>query len=168
MGRTTALRREIKRTFIPYLRDKGFACDMRNAPQFFTFRKITSDAVYVCDIQWHKSGSPRFVVNFGKCAAEGGLNSHHHRVSPEGTFPQHAQERGRLSPGSERWSTGGWFRQDRPLLKRFVHSSKFYTPDEVVSKLMTLFIEVEDYWNLGRIGPHVRVMPIPGHPVRVP
>jgi hypothetical protein len=30
---------------------------------------------------------------------------------------------------------------------------KIHTPDVMVSKLMTLFIVVEDHWNLGRMGP---------------
>ena len=82
MGRTAELRREIKRTFVPYLTGKGFACDMRDAPGSFTFRKINSDAVYVCDVQWEKSGQPRFVVNFGKCSAEG-MTRHGRRVLPQ-------------------------------------------------------------------------------------
>jgi hypothetical protein len=50
MGNTTSLRREIGRVFIPHLADKGFAVDMRRAPQFLTFRRITSQGVHVCDI----------------------------------------------------------------------------------------------------------------------
>jgi hypothetical protein len=51
MGKTTPLRQELKRTFFPYLASKGFATDMRHAPQFFTFRKIEVSELRVCDIQ---------------------------------------------------------------------------------------------------------------------
>jgi hypothetical protein len=68
MGRTTSLREAIKQVFVPHLQGKGFSPDMRYAPQRFGFRKIDSDAVYVCDIQWEKYGRPRFVLHFGKCS----------------------------------------------------------------------------------------------------
>lgn len=156
MGRTTPLRRAIKRTFIPYLTAKGFVCDMRDAPGVFTFRKIDSDALYVCDVQWEKYGHPRFVVNFGKCSLEG-VTFRGRRVLPGDVCPGDTPDCGRLygSPRSS-WGTGDWFRQDRPL-PRIVSFSKLYTPDVVVAKLMTLFAEVEDYWNSGRVGQHLRL-----------
>jgi hypothetical protein len=157
MGRTTSLRRVIKRDFVPHLRDKGFSLDMRHAPQFFTFRKIDTDAVYVCDIQWEKYGRPRFVLNFGKCSADS-VSFRGERLLPGDIFPVHTPERGRLAPGRQ-WTTGGWFRQDRPLVKRFVHFSKLYPAEEVVSQLIALFGEVEEFWKSGFIGPHIRLLP---------
>jgi hypothetical protein len=65
MGRTTDLRREIKRRFFPVMADKGFSLDMRDAPFFVGFRRMTSEAIYVCDIQWEKYSRPCFVINFG-------------------------------------------------------------------------------------------------------
>jgi hypothetical protein len=104
MGRTTPLRCEIKRIFIPHLVEKGFAVDMRHAPQFFTFRRINPDAVHLCDIQWEKSGCPRFVVNFGVCGAEG-LMVRGERIPPQDIFPSHTPDRGRLAQG--RWPNDG-------------------------------------------------------------
>jgi len=50
MGRTTELRREIKRRFFPLGIAKGFSSDMRlRLPG-----KLASDAIFVCDIQWEK------------------------------------------------------------------------------------------------------------------
>ena len=65
MGRTTDLRREMKRRFFPAMIDSGFSVDMRNAPSFVDFRRITPDAIQAFDIQWEKYGRPRFVINFG-------------------------------------------------------------------------------------------------------
>jgi hypothetical protein len=159
MGRTTALRREIKRTFIPYLVAKGFSCDMRGAPAFFTFRKIDSHAVYVCDIQWEKYGRPRFVVNFGMCSPEGVIFYGHH-IPPADVEPSHTPESGRLHPKTRpSYGTGDWFRQDLPLSKRIVSFSRLSDPAEVVAKLIALFGEVEAYWEAGRVGPHLRLRP---------
>jgi len=159
MGRTTALRQEIKKTFVPYMADKGFVCDMRYAPQFFTFRRIASDAVYVFDIQWEKYGRPRFVVNFGTCGLHGVI-ANGEPVPPNDIFPMHGLTRGRLSPGREGFlSRSGWFRQDRPILRRILSRAKFYEPADVVSELMTLFVELEQLWQGGQIGKHVRILP---------
>jgi hypothetical protein len=158
VGPTTELRREIKWTFVPYLTGKGFVCDMRDAPAFFTFRKINFDAVYVCDVQWEKSGRPRFVVNFGKCSAEG-VARRGRRVLPQDVHAVETPDYGRLheSPRSF-WGTASWFRQDRPLLGRAVAFSKLRDPVEVVARLMGLFGEVETYWATGRVGPHLRLL----------
>jgi hypothetical protein len=157
MGRTTPLRREIKRAVIPFLADKGFSTDMRHAPQFFTFRRISSDAVTACDIQWEKYGRPRFVVNFGKCSAEGVLLRGEH-ISPKDILPYHGIVGGRLRPGTGA-STRNWFRQDRRLFESIICWSQFYTPQEVVLKLIGLFPEVEEFWASGRVGPHIHLMP---------
>jgi hypothetical protein len=159
MGPTTALRGEIKQAFIPYLAAKDFAADMRHAPQVFTFRQITPDAVNVCDIQWEKNGRPRFVVNFGKCGA-GGVVLRGQRILPDDIMPYHGICWGRLHPGSGR-TTRGWFRQDRPLLEKIIYWSHCYAPQEVVAKLIALFAEVEEFWNSGRVGPHIHLMPRP-------
>jgi hypothetical protein len=156
MGRTTALRREIKRAFIPHLAAKGFSVDVRHAPQFLTFRQVTPNAVNVSDIQWEKYGRPRFVVNFGKCGADG-VVLRGQRILPDDIMPYHGICWGRLRPGSGR-TTRGWFRQDRPLLERIIHRSQSYAPEEVVSKLIVLFAEVEEFWNSGLIGPHIHLM----------
>jgi hypothetical protein len=162
MGRTTALREEIKRAFIPHLAAKGFSVDMRHAPQFFTFRQVTADAVNACDIQWEKYGRPRFVVNFGKCGADG-VVLRGQRIPPDDIMPYHGICRGRLHPGSQR-TTRGWFRQDRPLLEIIVSRSRFYAPQEVIEKLIAMFGEVEEFWNSGQIGPHIYLM---ARPVKV-
>jgi hypothetical protein len=159
MGPTTPLRQEIKRVFVPHLTAKGFAFDMRGAPQILTFRRINARAIDVCDIQWEKYGRPRFVVNFGKCGADG-VVFRGKRIAPEDIVPYYGLCWGRLSPGSDR-TTRGWFRQDRPLLERLMRWSRFYTPQEVVSLLTALFVEVEEFWASGTLGPHLRLLPPP-------
>jgi hypothetical protein len=160
MGPTTELRREIKRCFVPLMISKGFALDLRNAPQFVAFRKMTPDAIRVCDIQWEKRGRPRFVINFGKCG-RAGVNFHGRRVAPEDVMPSCMPVLGRLAPG--RHSTvGGWFRQDRSLIGAIVHRSSLRPPAEVVAELLALFHEVEDWWATGSVGAHLRMTPSRG------
>jgi len=156
MGRTTELRREIKRRFFPAMTAKGFSADMRDAPFFVGFRRMTPEAIYVCDIQWEKYGRPRFVINFGKCSLAGVI-CHGQPVRPEDVTASVTPLLGRLAPG--RHSTvGGWFRQDRPLIENILHLSRLRPPAEVVTTLLTLFHEVEDWWQDGSVGPHVRVV----------
>ena len=74
MGRTTALREAIKRDFVPVLRDKGFVLEKQTA-LIYPFRKIDSDVVFECSVQWEKYGSPRFILNFAKRGPEGLLRA---------------------------------------------------------------------------------------------
>jgi hypothetical protein len=157
MGPTTDLRREIENRFIPAMTANGFACDVRHAPQFLTFRRIAADSVYVADIQWDKYARPRFVVNFGKCGAAGVI-IRGERIAPEDVFPHSTPIWGRLLPGSGR-TTAGWFRQDRPMLERIVTWSARRPPAEVVATLLALFPEVEEFWQSGQAGRHSRILP---------
>jgi hypothetical protein len=141
MGRTTELREAVKRDFVPFLRDKGFTLDMSDAPRCYRFRKIDSDAALECDVQWEKYSSPRFILNFYKRESKGLI------------------AQGRLAP-SQRPSTEGWFRQDRPWLVSLI-SSKLYPAERVVAQLIALFAEVEEYWKSGTIGPHIHLLPVP-------
>jgi hypothetical protein len=159
MGRTTALRQAIKRTFVPFLAERGFSPDMRHAPWFLTFRQISAHAVHVCDIQWEKYGRPRFVVNFGKCSAKGVIFLDEHLL-PGDIFPANTPVHGRLQPGKSP-NTGSWFRQDRPVFRSLFSTMKLYPPDEVVAQLVSLFAEVEEFWRTGTIGPHIRLSPLP-------
>jgi hypothetical protein len=115
---------------------------MSDAPRCYRFRKIDSDAALECDVQWEKYGSPRFILNF-------------YKRGPKGLIAQ-----GRLAP-SQRPSTEGWFRQDRPWLVRLISFSKLYPPEQVVAQLIALFGEVEEYWTSGTVGPHIRLLPVP-------
>jgi hypothetical protein len=159
MGRTTALRQAIKRDFVPYLRDKGFDTDLRHAPQYPAFRKIDSEDVYACAIQWEKYGRPRFSLHFAKCGGEGVTVRGQH-VLPADIFPFHIAESGFLNPGQGP-GTAAWFRQDRPWLIRLFSASKVYPAERVVAQLIVLFGEVEEYWKSGSVGPHIRLLPVP-------
>src|SRR5262249_28088825 len=141
MGRTTALRQAIKRDFVPFLRDKGFALEKQTA-LIYPFRKIDSDLVFECSVQWEKYDSPRFILNFSKRGPKGLIAS------------------GRLAP-SKRRTTAGWFHQDRSRLQRLFSFSKLYPAEQVVAQLIALFPEVEELWKSGTIGPHIRLLPVP-------
>ena len=140
MGRTTELREAIKRDFVPFLRDKGFVPEKQTA-LIYPFRKIDSDVVFECSVQWEKYGSPRFILNFSKRGTE-------------------LIASGRLAPRKGRW-TEGWFRHDRPWLERFFAFSKVFPAEQVVAQLIVLFPEVEEFWKSGTIGPHIHLLPVP-------
>jgi hypothetical protein len=153
VGRTTELRQEIKKRFAPYMSAKGFTSDMRRA-QRYTFRNITSSEIFVCDVDWHKYFRPRFIVRFGRCSVDGATPFG--RYDPHEIFPETCSSCGDLTPGASRTSRG-WFRQDRPLLERLLTFSSFRDPSDVVSDLLRLFPEIEDYWTDGLVGPHIRL-----------
>ena len=142
MDRTTALRQAIKEDFFPFIRDKGFTLDMRDAPRLYTFSKTDSDLLLGCSVQWEKYGSPRFILNFSKRGPTGLIAS------------------GRLAP-SQRRGTDGWFRQDRSWFEKLFSFSKFRPAEEVVAQLIALFGEVEEYWKSQTIGPHIQMLPVP-------
>jgi len=154
MGRTTALRAELKRRLYPALLQQGFLPDLRSAPTTITFRRTTATAVHVCDVQFEKYGSPRLVVNFGRCGPKG-MICHGEHVAAADVCPGQTLRSGRLTPRPG-GSTAAWFRQDRGLLARLIGR-----PDrparEVVSELLALLPEVEAFFADGAVGPHLRV-----------
>ena len=157
MGRTTDLRRAIRARFFPFMLEKGFKVDLRNMPAFMDFRKITGDRVYVCDIQWEKYGTPRFVLNFGSCGPRGVI-CHGEEIDPNDVNPSGASSVGRLTarPG---YSLSCWFRQDRSLLRRILSWSRLRPADDVVDDLIERFSELEDYWSKGLVGRHIQLLP---------
>ena len=157
MGRTMDLRRALKTRFLPFMLEKGFKPDLRNMPAFMEFRKISSDRIYVCDIQWEKYGTPRFVLNFGSCGPNGTI-CHGKEIDPNDVTPSNASSSGRLTarPG---YSLSCWFRQDHSLLRRISSWSRLRPADNVVDELIARFSEVEDYWSKGLVGRHIQLMP---------
>jgi hypothetical protein len=155
MGRTTDLRRAIKRSFVPLMEGKGFRTDTRDMPHFLAFRRVTPERVYVCDIQWEKYGRPRFVLNFGGCGPQG-VVCDGKEIEPADVTASATPWNGRLWPGPSP-ATSNWFRQDRSLLRRLWKGSSLRPPDEVIRDLVDLFPEVEDYWENGTVGKHIHV-----------
>jgi hypothetical protein len=156
MGKTTDLRRALKRSFVPLMEGKGFRTDMQHMPQFLGFRRVTPERIYVCDIQWEKYGRPRFVLNFGSCGPQGVI-CHGKEIKPHDVTTSATPCWGRLMPGHRRFISG-WFRQDRSFLQSLWQGSTLKPPDEVVGGLIELFPEVEAYWERGAIGEHIRVL----------
>jgi hypothetical protein len=144
MGEPPRCARRSSETSFRYLRDKDFVPEKQTAP-IYPFRKIDSDVVFECSVQWEKYGSPRFILNFSKRGRTGLIAS------------------GRQAPNKGRW-TEGWFRQDRSGLQRFFSFSKVYPAEQVVAQLIALFPEVEEFWKSGTIGPHIRLLPVPRRP----
>lgn len=156
MGRTTALRQEIARVFIPRAQDAGFTVDRRHAPVFIEFRRTKDGTLHIFDIQWEKYGKPRFVVNFGTCPSAGmEIGGKHY--APDEVIASWTPVCGRLQPGKGA-TTWSWFCQDFPLILRLLtFGKKEKNPEEVVALLLKLFQELETYWKTGAAGPHMRI-----------
>jgi hypothetical protein len=167
MGKTTDLRREIKRVFMPLAEARGFKTITRNSPFFLEFRRRKGDEINIFDIQWEKYGKPRFVVNFGNCPVEG-LTIHGKHYPPDEVISGWTPQRGRLQPGKGS-GTGSWFRQDKPFIKRILSRDKLYPAKDVVAQLAALFMELENWWETGKTGPHMRIFPeiaLPSNPAQ--
>jgi hypothetical protein len=152
MGKTTELRREIKKSFIPFAESQGYKSTMQFAPTTFDFIKKTDKEILVFDIQWEKYGFPRFVVNFGKCAkheVENILDLY----SAKEINPAITPIKGRLQP-KKGFTTASWFRQDKNFFIKLISSNKNRPATEVVNQLMELFVEIEEYFINGTIGEH--------------
>lgn len=135
MGRTTELRREIRKRVIPLATASGFALSQADAPFVWEFRRTVGGDEHYFDVQWEKYGRPRFVVNF----------------SSSGKF-------GRLQPGSGT-GTSSWFRQDSTLFERLLLRPALRPPSEVVDELLALFPELEEYFSEGQVGRHMVIFP---------
>jgi hypothetical protein len=157
MGKTTELRRELRRTFVPFAEQRGFTFDQRYAPQFWEFRRIRDGNLQVFDVQWARHGSPRFVVNFGVCSATE-IEVHGQKLLPQSVSPAHCARGGRLQPGKGS-SLRHWFRQDKIWWERLLGRQAMYAPEQVCGSLMVLFEELEAFWQSDTLGPHMHFAP---------
>ena len=136
MNKTSELRDEINTKFIPFVEEKGFNLKKKTRI-FYDFEKVTSEAVYIFNIQWEKYGAPRFVINF--------------KIDDNDTLSSW----GRLQPknGSSKCN---WFRQDRCWLLKNMFPMK--PAKSVVQELIDLFPEVEEFNYSGRVGNHLKII----------
>lgn len=154
MGTTTELRQEVKLRFVPFMAERGFLLDMRDAPVFFLFRRTIANTIYLCDIQWDKYGKPRFRLLFGQCTPEGVVGADGKRIPANAMIASWCTPRGLLKPKSTD-GINAWFRQDRPWWQRLFTPRKLYPASGVVDNLITRFAEIESYWKSGQTGPHI-------------
>jgi hypothetical protein len=90
------LRDAVKEHFYPFVERRGFVRSKSRNPLFTVFRRTTSEAVHVFEVQWDKYGKPRFVINFGE-APPGGLDVGGAHVSANEVEPYHCATFGRLT-----------------------------------------------------------------------
>lgn len=153
MGNTTTLRRALRDTFFPCVEKMGFEIDKSLQPQFTTFRRITAKSVHVFDVQWDKSGKPRFVINFGEAPAEGvlryGVPVEARNVEVFDCKPMLRLQRRRGG------SMGCWFQLRRPVLLQLLMLQREYTPEEVAREVLAVFPEAEKWWASRAEGRHI-------------
>lgn len=160
MGKTTALRREIEKLFVPFAVKEGFYVDRKYLPVMLCFYRIRGKEAHLFDIQWEKYGRPRFVVNFGVCPAEGVEIDGKHFAASE-MMASWTREGGRLQPRAGT-SSSSWFRQDKPFLKRLFTREPLYRPDEIAVELLGHFIEIEMWWLSRMKMSHLHMRAYPG------
>jgi hypothetical protein len=156
MGAATDLRREIKDTFFPFMEAKGFSRDRSNNPLSTVFRRQTTSALHVCEVQWEKYGRPRFLFIFGTSTPPG-TTYNGEKLPPEAIFPWNTADNGTLQPRKGA-SSRHWFRQDKPFLSCLISRTKLHSPQKTVAELIALFPEVEAYWQTRACGPHIHLL----------
>ncbi|MDB5177463.1 MAG: hypothetical protein JWN75_1131 [Candidatus Saccharibacteria bacterium] len=154
MGNTTELRRELKRTFMPFLAAKGFTLNQRHAPHFIDFYRTVDERVQFLEIQWEKYGKPRFAVNVGQVSTKGTICYGEH-IEAKDVGPGQAPQYCRVYPNGNGSSTRHWFRQDRPMISALLTRSRLYAPEVPIRQLLDLFNEIEEYWRSGQVGQHM-------------
>jgi len=159
MGKTTDLRRELKKRFYPFVAEHGFQIDMSHSPFSVDFRRITAERMDVFDLQWEKYGRPRFVLNFGQCSPNGAVHFGE-QIPPDKVLFYMGSSSGQLQPqkGS---GTRAWFRQDRSFFRRVVLRHQPRPPAHVVDELLCLFPELEAWFQHRRLGPHMVILRYP-------
>lgn len=157
MGTTTALRREIKSRFIPYVERQGFTLDEREAPAFWIFRRAAGEAAHVFSIQWDKYGRPRFRLDFGTCPLDG-LNARGEHFPWLDVHPHWLPDTATLKPRGGPLA-GTWFRQDRGVFGRLLGRGALRAPGDVVDDLLAAYPDVERYWGSRAAGNHIRRWP---------
>lgn len=156
MGKTTDLRRELKKRFYPLAAEHGFQVDNTSSPFGIDFRRLAADRIDVFDIQWEKSGTPRFVVNFGDCPSNGLIHYGEH-IPPHKVLSYMGSSSGRLQPGKGS-TTRSWFCQDRSFFRRVVLRQAPRPAADVVDELLMLFPELQEWFEHRRLGPHMVMM----------
>jgi hypothetical protein len=154
---TTALRDEIRDTFIPFVRAAGFERLAARGNLFMAFRRDAGSVVHVLEVQWDKHRRPRFVINYGTCPSAG-IDVGGGHFAPADVCAGWLPDSGRLRPGRGA-STRSWFRQDYPLVMQLLRRARRRPAQDVVAEAVDLFAELETYWASGALGPHMRAVP---------
>lgn len=157
MTSTQDLRRLVKTRFFPYAEARGFARARSAHPHFTTFRRLTADSAQVFNVQWDKYGAPRFVVNFGEAPGEG-VRLWGKHVPGEDLEPQDCPESGRLQRKRGPYLRC-WFQLNKPVLEVLRTMERRYAAEAVVDQLLSVFPEVEAWWDGRTVGPHLDIVP---------
>lgn len=159
MGKTTELRREIKKRFYPLVAEHGFEIDVTRSPFGVDFRRSTAERIDVFDLQWEKYGRPRVVVNFGQCPPSGALHLGE-QVPPKKVLSYMGSSSGRLQ-AQKGSGTRAWFCQDRSFVRRVLLRHQPRPAAHVVDELLCLFPEMEEWFQHQRLGLHMVILNYP-------
>lgn len=156
MSEKYGIRHAIREEFEPWMVRKGFQMTRKQGSTSVIFRKTCSDKIRLCDIQWDKYGKSRFVMNFGCCSIKGIVTWEGRMIMPEDMYPSWSPVWGRLTDGFLIAGLG-WFRLDPPWYKWPWIKACHQSPAVLIARLKERFIEVEEFWETGKNGPHIRI-----------
>lgn len=159
MGKTTDLRRELKRRFYPFAAEHGFQIDTSPGPSGVDFRRFRAEGIDVFNLQWEKYGRPRFIVNFGQCPPDGATHFGE-RIAPDKVQVYMGSASGRLYANKSA-ETRSWFCQDHGFFRRVLLRQRDRPAAEVVDELLCRYQELEEWFQHRRIGLHLRMLPYP-------
>jgi hypothetical protein len=141
----SALRDEVQKAFVPFVRASGFEKVSRGNSLFMEFRRSTGGVVHVL----------RF--NYATCPSSG-IDIHDKHFAPADVLAGWLPDSGRLQP-KRGATTASWFRQDYPLLAKLLLRTRCRAESEVVAEAVHLFPELEAYWGSGVVGEHMHAIP---------
>jgi hypothetical protein len=118
MAKTKPIRDSLTAVFFPHVLSLGFELDKRWQPLFMVFRRFSTNAVHVFEIQWDKYHRPKFVINFSE-APLGGVEFGEKWMDSKDIAPVHCGTYLHLMRSRGRF-TYKWFQLRRPLIEQLV------------------------------------------------
>ncbi|MFO0388649.1 MAG: hypothetical protein ACK502_02870 [Alphaproteobacteria bacterium] len=154
--KSTDLRNSLKGILYPYLESKGFTRDKQLSSLDVVFRKTHGDKLYICEIRWDKYQRPAFTISTGYGNITSAMTKWGY-ASPADIIANSLEYHCSLNSGTGAFCH--WFTQKNSLWQRILLKGKYRSADEVVSQCMSLFKEIEIFWESGTLGPHCHTIP---------
>ncbi len=152
---TQLLRKEVEKTFFPFVEARGFKAGRANA-LYRPFLRMRGDEVHWFNIQWEKSHRPYFVLNFSEfsCDAVGYVDGEEVRLLDDFRAIDWLGRVQRRRGGD----LSNWFGLRKRLPEALRTFSTKYAPSEVVEDLIRGFEELEQWWDTKVEGPHIYIV----------
>ncbi|MEP3275800.1 MAG: hypothetical protein ABJN26_14155 [Stappiaceae bacterium] len=152
MSKSKPLRDAVKSKFYPFARERGFIRGKANSLEVPFQRKSDSTFDWF-EIQWEKYHRPAFVIHFDQYPLDSEFF-----VGNDGSQCLSSEDLPGSAGSLKRWKDGSlrtWFQLRRPWKQTFMSFKWAYSPDEVVTHVISAFDELERWWETKEEGPHI-------------